>query len=497
MKKGRMGKFAWFSLMTVMLMALLLPIEMAIAEIPGDSSVVDTDEGYVLGDTYQRHSWYSDGRHWVFWSTDSQILYTSSADLLTWETPALFSNYSCELPAESCCNGSVFSLWYDVSIDRVDVAYSNVSAANTALYYKRGRPETDGTIAWGNQYTALNATANITYMHPSICTNTDDYPYIAVMVYNSSDTNYEAWGTTSATKTGVWTGATNSTMNFSAMANTSGGFYYPSVIPVSAGNVSYQYVFELAETGYVFGQCYADYNVSTDIWAYGTAQEPLPATSELIPAEIMRHSEVAFASINNSDDVYIVCKGNDSIIGTGLFYDRYGDPATPFTDDDYLEEADIIATLSVRNALGNLVLTAVNTSDLANIYSADYTQASLSWNTITSVRPTNMQGAYIMSSYDNSNSSYVDYLWLDNGVPFDLALGCYGCTVSPSPSAPTDPGTTIMQIIIPLLVAITVVVLALKGIGEVNTVNAIVIQMVATLIGVATFFVVKTLVLGL
>lgn len=463
MQKKRNNRIIKALLSVFLMISVAMPISIAYAETPTDSSIVAENQGYVLGDTYQRHSWYSDGRHWVFWSNDSQIVYTSSADLLTWETPTLFSNYSCTL-GEGCCNGSAFSLFYDVSLDRVDVAYSNVSAANTAIYYKRGRPESDGTIAWGNQQTALNATANITYMHPSICTNTEDYPYIAVMVYNTSATNYEAWGTTSVTKTGVWTGATNSTMNFSAMANTSGGFYYPSVIPVSAGNVSYQYVFELAETGYVFGQCYADYNVSTDIWAYGTAQEPLPATSELIPAEIMRHSEVAFASVNNSDDVYIVCKGNDSVIGTGLFYDRYGDPATPFADDDYLEEADIIATLSVRNALGNLVLTAVNTSDLANIYSADYTQATLSWNTITSVRPTNAQGAYIMSSYDNSNSSYSDYLWLDNGVPFDLGLGCYGCA-APAPTPSTIPASVTTMAWIVILVFGALICLILLGYG--------------------------------
>ena len=496
MRKGRIGKIAWFGLITVLLMALLLPVTMVFAEIPGDSAVIELDAGYVLGDTYQRHSFYSDGRHWVFWANDSQILYTSSDDLLNWETPAEFSDYLCEL-GEGCCNGSSFSLFYDEGMDRVDIAYSNVSAANTALYYQRGRPETTGSITWGNVQIALEATANMTYSHPSVCVDTDDFPYIAVMVYNATSSDYEGWLTTSNDSTGIWTAATNSTLNLFTITASDNEIYYPSVVPVSNGNVSAQYV--LVSAGdFIMGQNILEYNVVTDTWTDGGAQYPLPATSVLKPDEIWRHSEVAYASVNNSDDVYLVCKVNDSVIGEGLLYDRLGDPASPWASDDMLEEADIIATLSVRNALGNLVLTAINTSDLASIYSADYTQATLSWNTITSVRPTNAEGAYIMSSYDHSNSSYVDYLWLDNGAPFDLALGCYGCTISPAPAAAsTDPGTTVMQIIIPLLVAITVVVLALKGIGEVNTVNAIVILMIATLIGVITFFVIKQLVLGI
>lgn len=463
-KKFNRAKVFRNAIVFVLLMCLLVPIGGVIAETPTDSSVVELDAGYVLGDTYQRHSWYSDGRHWVFWSNDSQILYTSSADLLTWETPSLFTAYECLLPEESCCNGSVFSLFYDESLDRVDIAYLVQADYNTSLYYKRGRPESDGTIAWGNQQTALNATANVTYMHPSICITTEDYPYIAAMAYNMSSTAYEGWLTTSVNKSGIWTPATNSTVNISVMTNTSNGIFYPSVIPVSAGNVSVQYA--LIQADYIMGQNFADYNVSTDIWAYGTSQYPLPATSVLIPAEIMRHSEVAFASINNSDDVYMVCKGNDSIIGTGLFYDRYGDSGTPWSSDDYLEEDEIIATLSVRNALGNLVLTAVNTSDLANIYSADYTQATLSWNTITSVRPTNAQAAYIMSSYDHSNSSYVDYLWLDNGAPFDLALGCYGCTApAPTPAPSTIPAAVTTMAWIVILVFGALICLMLLGYG--------------------------------
>ena len=56
MRKGRIGKIAWFGLITVLLMALLLPVTMVFAEIPGDSAVIELDAGYVLGDTYQRHS---------------------------------------------------------------------------------------------------------------------------------------------------------------------------------------------------------------------------------------------------------------------------------------------------------------------------------------------------------------------------------------------------------------------------------------------------------
>lgn len=425
MKKNRRMQIVKGLLVLFLIMCMVLPVTIAYAETPTDTGVVNTDEGYVLGDTYQRHSWYSDGRHWVFWTNTSAIVYTSSTDLDTWETPTVFTSHSCDQIPEACCNASDFSLWYNVGLDRVDVAYLNVSGENHAMYYRRGRPESDGTIAWNNIQVAVNASGNYTYSHPSICDNTLNYPFIAYMLYDSNSSTYTGFVSTSTTNDSTWGFATNSSANIWNWTAALNGIYYPSVIPVTNGNVSVQYPLDAGSM--IMGQNYAKYDVATDIWTAGGAQYPLPVTSTLDTNKIWYHSEVADASVNNSDDVYMVCRANDSVLGGILLYDRYGDPASAWVSDDALEDDVMIATLSVRDDSGNLVLTAVNTSNLATIYSADYTNSSRTWSTITAVDATNMQGSYIMSNYRHGTP--LGYLWLDNGVPFDLDYGCYECSV--------------------------------------------------------------------
>ena len=498
MRNRKWNKAIWFSVITVMLMTLLLPVTIALAEDFGTRSTVLLDAGEILGDTYQRHSWYSDGRHWVMYATDDEIVYTSSEDNITWETPILFANYSCTLPEESCCNGSVFSLWYDVSLDRVDVVYLTNAGYNTSVYYRRGRPETDGTIAWNNIHTAMNATANVSYMHPSICTNTLDYPFVALMAWNISSHDYEGWVTTSTTNNSIWTFATNSSAaSVKAMTNTSIGPVYPSVIPVSDGNVSLQYIVVPADK-YLIGQNFADYDIATDTWSYGTAEYPLPATSYLDGDSIFWHSEVgSVLNLSEPDDVFMVAAANDSVIGKYLWFGRYGSDDNPWATAANLGTGWYAPALGKRNALDYLTVTAIEVQNQVDLWNADYNMTSHTWGTLAVIPGVDATSwPTIQTDYDNANSDYLGVLYNDNTVAFipDVEFGCYGCD---APVTPSDAGTTIMQIIIPLLIAITVVVLALKGIGEVNTVNAIVILIAATLIGVISFVVIKQLVLGM
>ncbi len=133
------------SLMAVFLiMCILVPIGIAYAEDFGRYSTVLTDAGNVIGDTYQRHTFNAQGLHWVFYATDDEIVYTSSADATTWATPIKFDDYTCNVtPLLGCCNASSFSLWYDVVGNYLDIAWMNITGTNENIYYAMGTPATN------------------------------------------------------------------------------------------------------------------------------------------------------------------------------------------------------------------------------------------------------------------------------------------------------------------------------------------------------------------
>ena len=285
------------------------------------------------------------------------------------------------------------------------------------------------------------------------------------MVYNSSDTSYSANLSTSTTNDSTWTGATNSTISSSSSFNISADVFYPSVIPVSAGNISLMVVFSSDET-YLLAQNYADYDVDTDLWDYPLpAQFPLPATSYLDAPDLMYHSEVGWSgNVSNVDDVYAICTANDSVLGKYLWYDRYNNPASPWADDTSLDEGYYIGALGIRNALGDLTMTALENTQKRDIYNDDYTQATQNWDgivAIAGVDATSDDG--IESDYDNANSDYLGVLYYDNTVAFipDMEFGCYGCP----PAAGTVPASVTLMAWIIILVFGALICIILIGYG--------------------------------
>ena len=455
----------------VVLVSLFIPVGYAIAESFGDYGTILTDTGYVVGDTYQRHTFIAEDLHWVFYATDSAIYYTSSSDVDTWETPTKFDDYTCNLSPEECCNGSAFSLWYNLGENRVDIAFMNITGQNENIYYQRGRPESDGTIAWNNVQVAVPADANLTYSHPSICDNSLDYPFIAYMVYNGS--NYSGNLSTSTTNDSTWTAATNSTISSSISFNISTDVLYPSVIPVTAGNVSLQVAFKNLADAYLLGQNYADYDIDTDTWAYPLpAQFPLPATSYLDVSDLSYHSEIAWENASNPDDVYMIATANDSVLGQYLWWDRYGDTGSPWADDGALDTGYYAGSIGIRNALGDLSVTAIELTQKTQLYNWDYDMTSMTWgtaNAIDGVDATSWLGPE--SDYDNAGTNYLGTIYYDNIVAFspDLEYGCYGCTADTTPS--TIPASVTLMAWIVILVFGALVCLVLLAYGGYETIK--------------------------
>jgi len=438
MRKRLKNKFYLRTVITVtLLLCLLVPVGVALAESFGRTSTVLEDAGDVIGDTYQRHTFIAEGLHWVFYATDDAIFYTSSADATNWDLPTKFDDYLCDMPPEECCNGSVFALWYNLPLNYVDIAWMNVSGENEPILYRMGHPVSNGSITWYPVFEAVPAVADLTYSHPSICDNTDDYPFIAYMVYNSSDTSYSASLSADTDNSGHWIAATNSTINSATSFNLSVDVLYPSVVPVTGGNVSVMVVFGEAPT-FLLAQNYADYDVGTDTWTYPLpAQLPLPADTTIAMADLPYHSEIAWSgNLTNPDDVWAIATANSSILGKYLWNDHYGDPLSPWSDDVAIGTGWYRGSLGIRNALGWLRATTIEIVQKRDLYESDFDMTSQTWSTLSVIGGVDAtSGTHTESDYDNAGTDNLGVIYYDHMVAFvpDLEYGCYGCSVPPAP----------------------------------------------------------------
>ena len=176
--------------------------------------VTDTDIPYATQATFQRKTFYANGRFWVFYAAaDNNIVFRTSTDGLSWSSETVVRVGGSYGP-----NVSIF-------FDGTYVHYAANSTGSypwdSALYYRRGTPNSNGTITWS----AVEQTVNTDYdkaTNPAIAVDSNGYVWIGYREYVNgercpfvikSGNNDGTWGTTpagfpyqlSATETSYWT----------------------------------------------------------------------------------------------------------------------------------------------------------------------------------------------------------------------------------------------------------------------------------------------------
>lgn len=467
----------------------------ASAETPSTTSTVAVNQGLVLGETYQRHNFESGGRDWVFWCNGTAILYSSSTDANTWESPQIFSSYICN-EGIYCCNGSSFSLWYDVTTNYAHIAYMNVTGTQQSIWYARIAPQSNGVITSDTPQEAVPGVASLNFSVPSICLNSLGYPYIAYMATDINTADLSAYVSTSiVNSSGTWTNATNSTIDCAILLNDSVEISYPSVIPVTAGNVSIQYAYYNVDED-LFGQNYAQYNVSDDSWLYADKVDILDTPSNL--SYSWKHSEVAYSSANNTDDVFVICSIYDDVAGDLLLATSYGNVTTPFNISYFnsLAYGDWTGTLSIRDTNGNLTATVINDSALNSIWSADYNMDTLQWGTLTDVNLVSSTSEGIMSAYRHNTS--LGFLYYQNVIQYlneNLNYGCYGCTPAVVPATVPVVVSTMAQMIAIMVGAIIIFILIAYAFVEIKE-NGFTEAVGVTFMGVVGLIVIEIIIIA-
>jgi hypothetical protein len=283
------------------------------------SVVEDTGEYYPTDQNFQRKSFYANGRFWVFYCNGSMLYYENSADGSSWENQTVVANIQ---------QGYDFSIWFDGTY--LHCAWYTLGD----LYYRRGAPESDGTITWSAGDQVIVELNNAYPMYPCITVDSAGYPWIGYRGGAFSDG--DPYVIKSSKNDGTWT--TDSGFPYQLSSYRTMEPWRVSVTPLTSGKVYATYTHDYSG-GAVLGQLW---NGSS--WG----------SEELISSDDINHPE-RYSLVAEGDDLHLVYVRNNGTY-TNLYYKKrtYG---SGWGSEDLVQE-DVAGkcgvTLSIDGSSGDL-----------------------------------------------------------------------------------------------------------------------------------------------
>lgn len=147
---------------------------------------------------FQRKTFFASGLHWAFYSDGANMVYRTSSDGVTWSSATTI---------RTCADAREFSIWFDGTY--VHYVYCRV-LTNQPIYYRRGTPNSDGSITWPLAEQTARAGASATrYENVFVTVDSGGYPWIGYLYYWLNPIEPElpdlsARVTKSSTNDGTW-----------------------------------------------------------------------------------------------------------------------------------------------------------------------------------------------------------------------------------------------------------------------------------------------------
>jgi hypothetical protein len=189
------------------------------------ATVGTTTNYYGITHPFQRKSFYANGRFWVFYSDGSNMVYRTSTGGSTWSSATT---------VRAATYGYRFSVWFD------GIYLHYAYASSSSIYYRRGTPNSDGTITWSAAEQTVSTTYNNANL-PMVSVDSNGYVWIGYSEYAGTD--YYPYVIKSGNNDGTW-GTTPSPFPYQ-LSTTSGGWRV-SVIPLTSGKMLAVYAYTSA-----------------------------------------------------------------------------------------------------------------------------------------------------------------------------------------------------------------------------------------------------------
>jgi len=153
----------------------------------------------------------------MFFSDGTNIVYMTSTDGSSWSSP---------IAVRAGTSGYNFSVWFDGTY--LHYAYASASR----IYYRRGKPNSDGTITWSASEQTVETTYNLAN-DPMVSVDSNGYVWIG---YRDGDgTNYYPYVIKSGNNDGTW-GTTPSGFPY-RLSTTANSVWIVSLVPLTSGKM--------------------------------------------------------------------------------------------------------------------------------------------------------------------------------------------------------------------------------------------------------------------
>jgi hypothetical protein len=242
------------------------------------------------------------------------MVYRTSTDGLTWTSPTTI---------RAASTGDTFSVWFDGIY--FHYAYANLSS----IYYRRGTPNSDGTITWSAPEQTVS-TVGDKAVYPMISVDSNGYVWIG---YRDTKSNrYYPYVIRSGNNNGTW-GTTPSGFPYQ-LSTTSIGLWKVSIIPLTSGKMLAIYTYNGA-------------TVKAKRWDGSAWGSEVATTSAICDAAY--HSAVA-----QGNDVHLVFLKSS---GYDILYTKYTYSSNSFGTEITLQAgatSDSAPVISIDTSTNNL-----------------------------------------------------------------------------------------------------------------------------------------------
>jgi len=193
------------SLVIILSMLVAIPIMASALSSPANVQTV-TDGMTVAGSTYgicpepYTNTFYALDRHWLFFlDEDSDFVYASSdVSGQPWTEHII--------EAATGLYAVEFSIWYDAPRGVVHYARHDMNASPDEVVYRMGTPNADGTITWAAAEQTVSTTpADLITWRTTIAVDEDGYPWVVWIDTNDVDAYGIVYVEASSTRDGTWT----------------------------------------------------------------------------------------------------------------------------------------------------------------------------------------------------------------------------------------------------------------------------------------------------
>lgn len=154
-----------------------------------------TDSNVTYWSGIGRKVFYANGLFWVFYSDGTNMIYQTSEDGVTW---------SAATTIRTCDTGQNFSVWFDGTY--LHYAATAVQTYNGPIVYRRGIPNSDGTITWSAAEQTARQDANIAFKRIIIAVDSAGFPWIGMYSLQKAPLTAGSFAdvTKSSTNDGTW-----------------------------------------------------------------------------------------------------------------------------------------------------------------------------------------------------------------------------------------------------------------------------------------------------